>query len=258
MREAVVVDVIRTPSGRGKPGGALSGVHPVDLLAGVLEEIVERSNLDPTLIDDVIVGAVSQAGEQSSSVGRHAVLGAGFPEAVPATTSDRQCGSNQQAVAFAAQAIASGMQDIVIAGGVEPMSRVPLGTADLGQDILGIQLRERYPDGLVHQGVSAELVAAKRNLARERLDEFAVRSHELALAAWQRCDFEREVVSVVTPSGRVISDEIVRAGTTAEGLAGLQPSFAPRSSPLVSQRLTGGSPPVTPHHSQTGCRRPSA
>jgi acetyl-CoA acetyltransferase len=144
MHEAVIVDVIRTPSGRGKPGGQLSGIHPVDLLAGVLETLVQRSDLDPGLVDDVIGGCVSQIGEQSYNVTRNALLAAGFPDSVPGTTIDRQCGSSQQAAMFAAQGVMTGQYDIAIACGVESMSRVPLGSSVAGQNPYGTRMRERY------------------------------------------------------------------------------------------------------------------
>ena len=148
---AVIVDVVRTPSGRGKPGGALSEVHPVDLAAGVLREVLERNGLDSGQIDDVILGCVSQVGDQSLNIARQSVLAAGFDETVPATTIDRQCGSSQQAAHFAAQGVMAGAYDIVIAAGVESMSRVPLGSASTGGKPSRL-LDERYPDGLVESG----------------------------------------------------------------------------------------------------------
>ncbi len=226
MREAVIVDAVRTASGRGKPGGALSGVHPVDLLASVLEQLVTRSGLDPELIDDVIAGNVSQVGEQGGNIGRTAVLAAGFPHTLPATTIDRQCGSSQQAATFAAQAIMSGSQDIVIACGVESMSRVPLGSSTAGQDALGSRVRARYPEGLVHQGVSAELIAAKWGFSRAELDDFAARSHALAADAASAGDFAAELVPIETEAGAHLIDETVRPGATAASLAGLSPAFA--------------------------------
>lgn len=225
MREVVVVDVVRTASGRGKPGGALSGTHPVDLLATVLRALVERTGIDPGSIDDVIGGCVQQIGEQGMNTTRSAVLAAGFPESVPAVTVDRQCGSSQQAVAFAAQAIASGFQDIVIACGVESMSRIPLGTSTRGADPFGEGLRARYPEGLVHQGISAELIAARWGFSRSELDDYSARSHALAAEATARGDAAGEIIAVETPAGTHTVDETVRPGTTAEGLAGLSPSF---------------------------------
>ncbi len=246
--EAVIVDVVRTPVGRGKPGGMLSGVHPVDLLAGVLDAIVARNDLDPALVDDVYAGCVSQIGEQSMNIARSAVLAAGFPETVPATTVDRQCGSSQQAATFAAQAVLSGQADIVIACGVESMSRVPLGSSVAGADPLGARLRARYPDGLVSQGVSAELIAARWGLTRDRLDAYAAHSHDLAAAAGESGAFATEVVPV--PGVARLVDETVRPGTTAEGLAALAPAFRSDALaarfPEVDWRITAGnSSPLT-------------
>ncbi|MBX3092169.1 MAG: thiolase family protein [Cryobacterium sp.] len=219
MHEAVIVDVIRTPSGRGKPGGQLSGIHAVDLLAGLLETLVQRSDLDPDLIDDVIAGCVSQVGEQAYNIARNAALAAGFPEHVPGTTIDRQCGSSQQAAMFAAQGVMTGQYDIAIACGVESMSRIPLGTSNIGMDRFGTKLRARYPEGLVNQGVSAELIAKKWGFDRTALDEFSARSHRLAVEA--RDAFATEIVPT---EGHTI-DETVRESTTVEGLAGLNPAF---------------------------------
>ncbi len=219
MHEAVIVDVIRTPSGRGKPGGQLSGIHSVDLLAGVLETLVQRSDLDPDLIDDVLAGCVSQVGEQAYNIARNAVLAAGFPEHVPGTTIDRQCGSSQQAAMFAAQGVMTGQYDIVIACGVESMSRIPLGASNIGMDRFGDKLRARYPEGLVNQGVSAELIAKKWGFDRTTLDEFSARSHRLAVEA--REAFATEIVE----TGGHTVDETVRESTTVEGLAGLNPAF---------------------------------
>ena len=197
MNEAVIVDVVRTASGRGKPGGALSGVHPVDLLAEVLQALVDRNGIDPMVVDDVFAGCVSQAGEQSLNIGRNAVLAAGWPEQIPATSLDRQCGSSQQAAHFAAQSIMAGAQDVVIACGVESMSRVPMGMAMVGRDPLGPKVAARYPEGLVNQGVSAELIAAKWGLSRAQLDEFSARSHELAARAASSGAFDNEIVPVM-------------------------------------------------------------
>lgn len=246
--EAVIVDVIRTPVGRGKPGGILSEVHPVDLLAGVLDALVARNDLDPALIDDVIGGCVSQIGEQSYNITRNAVLAAGFPEAVPGTTIDRQCGSSQQAAAFAAQAVMAGQADLVIACGVESMSRVPLGSSAAGADPLGRRVRSRYPDGLVNQGVSAELIAAKWGFSREELDEFAARSHRLAAEAGESGAFATEVVPV--PGVDTLVDETVRPGTSVDSLAGLNPAFRTDALaerfPDLDWRITpGNSSPLT-------------
>lgn len=247
-REAVIVDVIRTPVGRGKPGGQLSGIHPVDLLAGVLNALVDRNDLDPGLVDDVIGGCVSQVGEQSYNIVRNAVLAAGFPETVPGTTIDRQCGSSQQAATFAAQAIMAGQADIVVACGVESMSRVPLGSSAAGADPYGSRVRERYPEGLVNQGVSAELIAEKWGLSREQLDEFAARSHALAAAAGESGAFATEVVPV--PGVDALVDETVRPATTVDSLAGLNPAFRTdrlaERFPELDWRITpGNSSPLT-------------
>ena len=246
--EAVIIDVVRTPVGRGKPGGMLSDVHPVDLLAGVLTAIVDRNDLDPGLLDDVIGGCVSQIGEQSYNVTRNAVLAAGFPETVPGTTLDRQCGSSQQAATFAAQAVLAGHADIVIACGVESMSRVPLGSSAAGADPYGSRIRARYPDGLVNQGVSAELIAAKWGFSREELDGFAARSHALAAEAGESGAFATELVPV--PGVDRLADETVRPGTSLESLAGLNPAFRTDALaerfPEVAWSITpGNSSPLT-------------
>ncbi|QAY62132.1 thiolase family protein [Xylanimonas allomyrinae] len=224
MTEAVIIDVVRTASGRGKPGGALSGVHPADLLATVLSALVERNGLDPGVVDDVIAGCVGQAGDQALNIGRTALLSAGFPISVPGTTVDRQCGSSQQAVHFAAQGVIAGAYDVVIACGVESMSRVPMGSAAAGGDPHG-PLAGRFPS-LPHQGIGAELIAARWNFDRARLDAYAARSHERAAATAAAGGFESEIVPVVLPDGsKHTVDETVRPGTTAEALAGLQPAF---------------------------------
>ncbi|MBX3098527.1 MAG: thiolase family protein [Salinibacterium sp.] len=217
MTTAVIVDALRTPAGKGKPGGALADWHPVDLLGTLLRELVERNDLDPALIDDVIGGCLSQVGEQSVNITRNAVLAAGFPESVPGTTVDRQCGSSQQAAAFAAQGVIAGAYDIVIACGVELMSKNPIGYAAIGMDNWGPLVRGRYPDGLVGQGISAELIASRWKLSREALDTFAERSHRLAGAS----DFSSEILAI----GDLTTDETIRAGTTVEGLGQLKPAF---------------------------------
>src|SRR5918994_1664211 len=175
MREPVIVDAVRTPVGRR--GKALKDWHPTDLLAHTLTALVERTSIDPEMVDDVIAGCVRQVGEQSMNITRNAVLGAGFPESVPATTIDRQCGSSQQAAHFAAQGVLAGTYDVVIACGVESMSRVPMGTTPMGTNPRGPSMAARYPEGLVNQGVSAELIAARWKFGREELDEFSARSH---------------------------------------------------------------------------------
>ncbi len=255
MSPAVIVDAIRTPSGRGKQGGALSGIHPVDLLAQTLQHLVARTGIDPVLVDDVIAGCVTQAGRQSSNIARNAVLAAGFPETVPGTTVDRQCGSSQQAAQFAAQSIIAGTSDIVIACGVEQMSRQPIGYARLGEDAAGPMVGERYPDGLVHQGISAELIAARWNLDRAELDAFAAQSHFRAASAIDRGLFLPEVVPVTVTDADghvalVSIDETVRRTTTAEGLATLPAAFHTeefaRRFPEIGWNITAGnSSPLT-------------
>jgi acetyl-CoA acyltransferase len=227
MRDAVIVDVVRTASGRGKIGGALSSAHPADLLAHVLRRLVARSDLDPALVDDVITGCVSQVGEQALNVGRSAVLAAKFPVSTPATTIDRQCGSSQQAVHFAAQGVLAGAYDVVIACGVEMMSRVPLGRAAQGQDAFGPGVAARYPAGLVAQGISAELLAVRHELGRDELDDYSVGSHRKAAAAAQAGHFDREIVDFVTDDmpGPLLRDETIRPDTSRESLSGLKPSF---------------------------------
>lgn len=219
MRDAVIVEAVRTPIGKGKPGGALAGVHPVDLLAHTLRALIERGGIDPSLVDDVIGGCVDQVGEQAMNTTRNAWLAAGLPESVPAVTVDRQCGSSQQAVHFAAQGVLSGAYDLVVACGVESMSRVPMwSNVPPGADPFGAALATRYPEGLVPQGISAELIAAKWSLGRERLDAFSARSHAKAAAA----SFSAELV----PLAGLDRDESVRPSTTEEILAGLKPAFA--------------------------------
>ena len=222
MRTAVIVDAVRTPSGRGKPGGALSGLHPVDLSARVLTSLLERNGLDSARVDDVLWGCVSQVGEQATNVARQATLAAGFAETVPAASIDRQCGSSQQAAHFAAQGVIAGAYDIVIAGGVESMSRVPLGTsAAIGGSPMSPRLRERYPEGLVNQGISAELIAQHWGLSREELDAYAAQSHQRATDATAQARFVSQLLSV----GDVAVDETIRAATSTEGLAALPPAF---------------------------------
>lgn len=230
MPTPVIVDVVRLASGKGKMGGALSGTHPTSLLVHVLKSIVERNGLDPVLVDDVITGCVMQGGEQALNIGRTAVLGAGFPESVPATTIDRACGSSQQAVHFAAQGVAAGAYDIVIAAGVESMSRVPMGSTTQGKDTFGPELHARYPEGLVNQGVSAELVARDWKFDRATLDEYSAESHRRAAQATASGFFDKEIVpiTVTDAEGNAVVhtvDETVRASTTAEGLGGLNPAF---------------------------------
>ena len=255
MTNAVIVDVVRLASGKGKPGGALSGTHPVELLAHVLRSIVERNGIDPAQVDDVIGGCVQQVGEQSLNITRTALLSAGFPDSVPATTIDRQCGSRQQAAHFAAQGVIAGAYDMVIAAGVESMSRVPMGTASMGQDASGPGIVARYPEGLVNQGISAELISAKWKLDRETLDAFSAQSHQRAAAATAAGYFDKEIlpIEVTNAAGETVLhtvDETVRASTTADGLAGLRPSFytdeyATRFPEAPWQITPGNSSPLT-------------
>ena len=200
MRRAVVVDVVRSPFARGRPGGALEGVHPVDLYAQTLQALVRRTGVDPGLIEDVITGCVIQIGEQSGNIGRQAVLAAGLPERVPAVTLDRKCGSAQQAFDFAAQGVIAGAYDLVVAGGVEMMSLVPMRANRMGKDNEGPAFHLRYPQGLVRQGVSAELIAARWGITREAMDEYALRSHERAIAAEDRGVTERAIAPVNIPT----------------------------------------------------------
>ncbi|MFE3442432.1 thiolase family protein [Nocardia sp. NPDC059180] len=246
METAVIVDVVRTPSGKGKAGGGLSDVHPATLLAGVLSDLLGRNDLDPALVDDVIGGCVTQSGEQAFNISRTAVLAAGFPESVPATTVDRQCGSSQQAAHFAAQGVISGAYDIAIACGVESMSRVPMFSNAAGQDANRGPIANRYPEGLVQQGISAELLAARWKLDRARLDEFAARSHQLAAETAAAGGFDRELVT----AGRLDADETIRTGSTVDKLAGLKPAFTDEAYlqrfPEIEWSITAGnSSPLT-------------
>jgi acetyl-CoA acetyltransferase family protein len=233
-QEPVIVGAVRTPVGRRN--GGLAGVHAVDLGAAALRALVERSGVDPMLVDDVIMGCVSQIGEQSVNVARNAWLAAGLPEEVPATTIDRQCGSSQQAVQFAAQGILAGGYQLVVAGGVEHMSRVPLGSTMAGPGVpgapFGPAMHDRYQGRLVPQGISAELITEKWGLTREEQDSFALRSHRRAAAAQDAGRFDHQQVPVEVPgpdgtSTWVRADEGVRRDTSMEKLAGLKPAFRP-------------------------------
>jgi acetyl-CoA acyltransferase len=230
--EPVVVGAVRTPVGRRN--GGLAGVHAVDLGAVALRALVERSGIDPGLVDDVIMGCVSQIGEQSVNMARNAWLAAGLPEEVPATTIDRQCGSSQQAVQFAAQGIQAGGYQLVVAGGVEHMTRVPMGSTMSGPGVpFGPSMHDRYQGRLVPQGISAELITEKWGLTREEQDEFALRSHRRAAAAQDAGFFDPHLVPVEVPdppnggSTWVRADEGVRRDTSLEKLAGLKPAFRP-------------------------------
>src|SRR6266480_6120498 len=197
MSEAVIVEAVRSPI--GKRNGSLAGTHPVDLLATVLQALVERSGVDPGQIEDNITGCVSQVGEQSLNVARNAWLAAGFPEEIPATTIDRQCGSSQQAIHFAAQGVMSGQYDLVVASGVENMTRVPMGSSVAGANPFGQQLFARYEGKLVPQGISADLIASKWNITREESDDFSYRSHVRAAAATKAGWFKGEILPLKVP-----------------------------------------------------------
>src|SRR5579863_7098050 len=232
QREAVIVEAVRTAIGRRN--GRLKDWHPVDLQAQVLAALVQRTGLDPALVDDVIIGCVSQVGEQSLNVGRNAALAAGFPESVPGTTVDRQCGSSQQAIHFAAQGVLSGAYDIAIAGGVEAMTRVPMGSSYMqGPGApFGSRMIERYHNGLVHQGISADLVAQKWELTREQLDQFSLESHQKAARATAEGRFNSQIVplEVKNEDGTTSlfdRDEGIRTDTSLEKLASLKPAFKP-------------------------------
>lgn len=228
MESAVIVDAVRTGTGKGKPGGGLSGVHAVELLRQTLEGLVERSGIDPGRVEDVMIGCVSQYGEQAACPGRIAWLGAGYPSHVPATTIDRRCGSSQQAVHFAAQSIMSGWHDIVIAGGVESMSRIPMGSARAGADVFGPSVHERYAPGLTSQGIAAELVAAKWGIGRDEMDAYAVESHARAADARRSGHFAKEIIPIDLMDGSgatFTTDETIREGTDLERLAGLPTVF---------------------------------
>ena len=226
-RDAVIVDAVRTPVGVGKPGkGSLSGIHPVDLSAHVLQALVSRTGVDPAAIDDVVWGCVSQVGEQSFNVGRNAALAAGFPEDVVGTTIDRQCGSSQQAAHFAAAGVISGQYDIAVAGGVESMSRVPMfSNTEGGDGPFGPMMKARYEGRLVNQGISAEMIAERWGLSREDLDGIAFASHERAARATEEGLFADEIVPIETEDGVFNTDQGIRATTTMEGLAGLKTPF---------------------------------
>jgi acetyl-CoA acetyltransferase family protein len=223
-------------------------MHPVSLYAEVLQGLVERTGIDPVLIEDVITGCVIQVGEQAGNIGRQAVLAAGFPHSVPAVTLDRKCGSAQQAIDFAAQGIIAGAYDVVVAGGVEMMSLVPMRANRLGRDSEGPMLRRRYPEGLVRQGISAELIASRFQLSRELLDAFALRSHMLAAQAEDAGITARSLhpVRVPRPDGERIAerDEGLRRDTTLEKLAALKPAFQDPTMgaayPEIGWKITAG------------------
>ncbi|MEJ7845848.1 MAG: thiolase family protein, partial [Acidimicrobiales bacterium] len=240
MRNAVIVDAVRTAGGRRH--GKLSGWHPADLAGATLQALAERNGLDPVLVDDVIMGCVMQVGSQSLNVGRNAVLAAGWPESVPATTIDRQCGSSQQSAHFAAQGVIAGAYDVVVAAGVEVMTTTPMGASvTAGSFPFGPEVMARYEGvgGLVPQGISAELIAERWGLSREDLDAFGTRSQDRAQQATAEGRFDREIIAVaekrldketarlVEPGAVVTRDEGLRPGTTVETLANLKPAFKP-------------------------------
>jgi acetyl-CoA acyltransferase len=232
QREAVIVGAVRTAIGRRN--GRLKDWHPVDLMAEVLSALVQRTGIDAGLVEDVIIGCVGQVGEQSLNVGRNAALAAGFPETVPGTTVDRQCGSSQQAIHFAAQGVISGAYDVAIAGGVEVMSRVPMGSSyQQGPGApFGSRMLQRYDNGLVHQGISADLIAQKWELSRAQLDEFSLESHRRAARATAEGRFRSQIVplEVKNEDGTTSmfdQDEGIRSDTSIEKLASLKPAFKP-------------------------------
>jgi acetyl-CoA acyltransferase len=226
VRDAVIVAAVRTPI--GKRNGGLSGVHPVDLSAQVLQALAARTGIDPAVVDDVIWGCVGQVGEQTFDIARNAVLGAGWPESVPGVTVDRQCGSSQQSVHFAAAGVISGQYDVVVAGGVESMSRVPMGASVNGAWPFGEGFRTRYGGAAPNQGVGAEMIADQWKLSRTQLDEYSLASHEKAAAAQDDGRFDEQIVPVTTPDGTQVSkDEGIRRGGTLESMGGLKPAFRP-------------------------------
>jgi acetyl-CoA acyltransferase len=220
------VAAVRTPV--GKRNGGLSGVHPVDLSGQVLQALAARTGIDPALVDDVIWGCVSQVGEQTFDIARNAVLAAGWPESVPGVSVDRQCGSSQQSVHFAAAGVISGQYDVVVAGGVESMSRVPMGSSVNGAWPFGENFRARYDGVAPNQGIGAEMIAERWELSRTQLDEYSLASHEKAATAQDDGRFDEQIVPVTVPDGsQVATDEGIRRGGTVEGLAKLKPAFRP-------------------------------
>src|SRR5882757_3051459 len=230
-RDAVIVGAVRTPIGKGKASGALHDVLPVDLLAHSLKELVARTGIDPVQIDDVIAGAVTQVGDQAVNIGRNALLAAGFPESVPGTTVDRQCGSSQQAIHFAAQGVIAGSYDIAIGCGVESMTRVPMGAsaANGPGKPFGPAMMKRYNGVHFNQGISAEMLAERYKLTRECLDQYSLESHRRAARATQEGWFCREILPlpIETEQGtvNVSRDEGIRAETTLEKMATLKTVF---------------------------------
>jgi acetyl-CoA acyltransferase len=243
MRDAVIVEAVRTPV--GKRNGGLSGVHPVELSAHVLRSLAERSGIDPAVVDDVVWGCVSQVGEQTLDIARTSVLAAGWPETVTGVTVDRQCGSSQQAVHFAAAGLIAGQYDVVVAGGVESMSRVPMGSSVNGQNPLGPSFLERYNGVFPNQGVGAEMISEQWGFSREQLDEYSLGSHEKAAAAQDEGRFEGQITPVPLPDGtKVSADEGIRRGGTVEGLGKLKTVFKPEGGTITagnSSQISDGS-----------------
>ncbi|MGW0039956.1 thiolase family protein [Gordonia sp. NPDC003376] len=223
MSDAVIVAAVRTPL--GKRNGGLSTVHPADLSAHILDSIVSRTGIDPAIVDDVIWGCVNQVGDQTFDIARTSVLSAGWPESVPGTTVDRQCGSSQQAVSFGAAGLVAGHYDAVVVGGVESMSRVPMGSAAASGNPLGERYIERYGAEFPNQGIGAEMIADDWKLSRQQLDEFALASHERAAAASDGGLFTDEIAPIDVKGETVSVDEGIRRGGTADGLAKLRPVF---------------------------------
>jgi acetyl-CoA acyltransferase len=243
MRDAVIVEAVRTPVGRRN--GGLSGVHPAELSAHVLNALVERAGVEPGLVDDVIWGCVGQVGEQTFDIGRTAVLTAGWPESVTGVTVDRQCGSSQQSVHFAAAGLVAGQYDVVVAGGVESMSRVPMGSS-LGEgNPFPAPFLERYDGVFPNQGVGAEMIAERWGFTRTQLDEFSAASHEKAAAARAEGRFAGQIAPVMLADGTVVEhDEGIREGTTVEKLAGLKTVFKPEGGVITagnSSQISDGS-----------------
>ena len=243
MRDAVIVDAVRTPV--GKRNGGLSGVHPVDLSAHVLESLAGRAGVDPAVVEDVIWGCVSQAGEQTFDIARNAALAAGWPESVTGVTVDRQCGSSQQSVHFAAAGLVAGQYDVVVAGGVESMSRVPMGSAINGANPFGERFLARYDGVFPNQGVGAEMIAERWGFSRTQLDEFSLASHEKAAAAQDEGRFDGQLAPVTLPDGTVVrADEGVRRGGTVEKLGELKTVFKPEGGTITagnSSQISDGS-----------------
>ena len=243
MRDAVIVEAVRTPV--GKRNGALAGVHPVELSAHILRSLAQRSGIDPAVVDDVVWGCVSQVGEQTFDIARTAVLAAGWPETVTGVTVDRQCGSSQQAVHFAAAGLIAGQYDVVVAGGVESMSRVPMGSSHQGQDPFGPSFLARYDGVVPNQGVGAEMIAERWGFSRTQLDEFSLASHEKAAAAQDEGRFTGQIAPVTLPDGSTVSaDEGIRRGGTVESLAKLKTVFKPDGGVITaanSSQISDGS-----------------